>query len=827
MIRVKNYTIEGMHCASCATTVEKAVKQLNGVHSASVNQITEKLTVDYDQNQVTLADISAAVDKAGYSLIDSVPRTTTGQDDIQNYTITGMTCASCAQTVEKAVNLLEDVDLASVNLATEKLSVSWRGPSDVDLIKETVEQVGYHAELAISAKEQYEIDQARKEATLQNMKSTLMKMAIFTIPLFVMTMGPMVGMPLPTFLDPLLNPATNAIVQLLLTSPVIYFGLDIFKRGFKTLFGGHPNMDSLIAVGTSAAYIQGIIMTALILLGLIDTHHHLELYFESAAVILTLMTLGKYMEELAKGRTSSAIKSLMDLTPDTANVVKQDGRIETIPVEMLKLGDIIQVRPGESLPVDGEVVEGRSSIDESMLTGESIPVEKNPGDLVTGASINKTGAFKYKATRIGQDTMISQIVRMVQDAQGSKAPIAKLADVISGYFVPIVIILSIVSAIFWYFVMGEPLNFALNIFISVLIIACPCALGLATPTSIMVGTGIGASQGILIKDGSTLENIHNANTILLDKTGTITQGEPTVTDFIVKDGLDKDELLQLVASAESVSEHPLAAAIVRYSEDLGVELLSIDDFDSLTAHGIRAVIGEQSIAIGNKRLVESLPNFNEELEKKANQLAREAKTPMYIALNDEVVGVIAVMDPIKDSSAEAIKKFQALGLEVIMATGDNQYTANVIGEKLSIDHIYSEVLPDDKSSIVEDIQAKGHKVIMVGDGINDAPALAQADIGMAVGSGTDVAIESADTILMHDDLTDVAKAIELSHATIRNIKQNLFWAFGYNTIGIPVAMGLLHLFGGPLLSPMFAAIAMSLSSVSVLLNALRLRRLKL
>ncbi|XJS10227.1 heavy metal translocating P-type ATPase [Aerococcaceae bacterium WGS1372] len=824
---MENYTIEGMHCAACATTVEKAVNRLSGVNSASVNQITEKLTIDYDHDQLSLEDLAAAVDKAGYTLVKSTPTQSFDEDSLQNYTITGMTCASCAQTVEKAINALNHVDKASVNLATEKLSVTWGGTPDVDLIKKTVDKAGYQAELSLSAKEQYEIDKARKDARLNNMKSTLIMMAIFTIPLFILTMGPMIGMPLPNFLDPQINPAMNAIIQLVLTTPVLYFGLDIFKRGFKTLLGGHPNMDSLIAVGTSAAYIQGLVMTALILLGGVDTHEHLELYFESAAVILTLMTLGKYMEEIAKGKTSSAIKSLMELAPDTANVVRENGQVETIPVEMLKIGDIIQVRPGESLPVDGEIVEGRSSIDESMLTGESMPVEKKTGDLVTGASINKTGAFKYMATRIGQDTMISQIVRMVQDAQGSKAPIAKLADVISGYFVPIVIILAILSGLFWYFIMGEPLNFALNIFISVLIIACPCALGLATPTAIMVGTGNGASQGILIKNGSTLENIHNADTVLLDKTGTITKGEPTVTDFIINDSFDENHILQLVASAESVSEHPLGTAIVRYSEELGIELLAPNDFESLIAHGIKATIGEETISIGNKKLFESYPTFNEKIEQQANQLASEAKTPMYIALNEEVIGLIAVMDPIKDSSVEGIKRFHDLGLDVIMATGDNQYTANIIGEKLGIDHIYSEVLPEDKSQIIGKIQKDHKKVIMVGDGINDAPALAQADIGMAVGSGTDVAIDSADTILIHDDLGDVAKAIELSHATIRNIKQNLFWAFGYNIIGIPVAMGLLYLFfDGPLLSPMFAATAMSLSSISVLLNALRLRRRK-
>lgn len=583
-------------------------------------------------------------------------------------------------------------------------------------------------------------------------------------------------------------------------------------------------MDSLVAVGTGAAYLQGIVMTALILFGQVNTHDHLELYFESAAVILTLMTLGKYMEELAKGRTSSAIKSLMELAPDTARVVRENGEVETIPVEMLNIGDIIQVRPGESLPVDGEMVEGHSSIDESMLTGESLPVEKTVGDLVTGASINKTGAFKYKATRIGQDTMISQIVRMVQDAQGSKAPIAKLADVISGYFVPIVIIIAILSGLFWFFVMGEPLNFALNIFISVLIIACPCALGLATPTAIMVGTGNGASQGILIKNGQTLENIHNATTVLLDKTGTITEGEPTVTDFIINEGFDKDDILQLVASAESVSEHPLGSAIVKYSEEKEINLLPTDHFESITARGIKADIAGREIAIGNKKLMDSLSEVPSSLEAQVKQLANEAKTPMYIALDNEVIGIVAVMDPIKETSSQAIKEMKNLGLEVIMASGDNQYTANIVGEELGIDRILSEVMPEDKSAIVQELQNAGKKVIMVGDGINDAPALAQADIGMAVGSGTDVAMDSADTVLMHDDLRDVPKAISLSHATIRNIKQNLFWAFGYNTIGIPIAMGLLYLFfDGPLLSPMFAAAAMSLSSISVLLNALRLR----
>lgn len=821
---MKTYTVEGMHCAACATTVEKAINKLDGVNSASVNQVTEKVSLDYDESKLSLTDIANAVTNAGYTL-NTQGAEGSSDDTFQNYAITGMTCASCAQTVEKAVASLPQVNSAAVNLATEKLSVTWNDTADAQLIQDTVEKAGYQAELSLSAKEQFEADQARKEAKLNGMKNTLIKMASFTIPLFILTMGPMIGMPLPSLIDPMMNPSINAILQLLLTTPVLFFATDIFRRGFKTLINGHPNMDSLISVGTGAAYLQGIVMTILILLGEVDVHGHPELYFESAAVILTLMTLGKYMEEIAKGKTSSAIKSLMDLAPDTARVVRENGEIETIPVEQLSVGDIILVRPGESLPVDGEIIEGRSSIDESMLTGESLPVEKAPGDLVTGASINKTGAFKYKATRIGQDTMISQIVRMVQDAQGSKAPIAKLADVISSYFVPTVIVIAILSGLFWFFIMGEPLNFALNIFISILIIACPCALGLATPTAIMVGTGNGAKQGILIKNGETLENIHNATAVLLDKTGTITEGEPTVTDFIVQGEFDSQEILQLVATAESVSEHPLGSAIVKYSQEQGLSLLNTEDFESITARGITATIQGKQIAIGNKKLMESLGGLPIELEKQAKVFANEAKTPMYIALNEEVVGIIAVMDPIKETSSQAIQQMKDLGLEVIMATGDNEYTANVIGNKLGIDRILSEVMPEDKSAIVQELQEAGKKVIMVGDGINDAPALAQADIGMAVGSGTDVAIDSADTVLMHDDLRDVPKAISLSHATIRNIKQNLFWAFGYNTIGIPIAMGLLYLFfNGPLLSPMFAAAAMSLSSVSVLLNALRLRR---
>lgn len=820
------YAIEGMTCASCAANVERSLNKTAGVEEASVNLATEKAQVTFNDQVLSAADLAAVVKKAGYQLVIDTQEAALalGSERLhQNFSIEGMTCASCAANVEKAVAKLPTVKQAGVNLATETLSVDWETAADTQLIYDTVEKAGYQASLALSAQEQYELDQAKKETRLKEMRQRVTWMSVFTIPLFILTMGPMVGMPLPAILDAHHQPAINAIVQLLLTLPVVWLARGMYQRGFKHLFSAHPNMDSLVAVGTTAAFVQGLVMTFLLVTQRYVPVGHPELYFESAAVILTLMNVGSYLEERAKGQTSAAIKALMDLTPSQARRVKEDGTTELVAVELVAVGDLIQVRPGESLPVDGEITQGHSSIDESMLTGESLPVEKTVGDSVTGASINKTGAFTYRVTRVGQDTMLSQIVRMVQDAQGSKAPIAKLADIISGYFVPIVMVLALVSGLFWYFVMGQPLDFALTIFISVLIIACPCALGLATPTAIMVGTGNGAQKGILIKSGTALEGIHHADAVLLDKTGTITEGQPTVTDFVLANGQDEAQLLSWIAAAESASEHPLGEAIVRYATEVkGLELPSVDHFNSITGQGIEATINNHTIKIGNKRLMANLPE-DTSLMQAADRLADEAKTPMFIAVDGQLAGVISVSDPVKSESAEAIKHLQEMGLEVIMLTGDNRKTAEKIGELVGVSRVMSEVLPEDKADMVKELQAEGKHVIMVGDGINDAPALAQADIGMAIGSGTDIAIESADTVLMKNQLTDVVEAIDLSHATIRNIKQNLFWAFGYNVIGIPIAMGVLYLFGGPLLSPMFAAVAMSLSSVSVLLNALRLK----
>ena len=586
-------------------------------------------------------------------------------------------------------------------------------------------------------------------------------------------------------------------------------------------------MDSLIAISTLAAFIYGIFGIYKIKAG--DSHYAMHLYFESVAVILTLITLGKYLESVSKGKTSQAIKALMGLAPKTATIIR-DNKEMTIPIEEVISGDIVIVKPGEKIPVDGEVIEGNTSIDESMLTGESIPVEKTIGSSVVGASINKTGFIKYRATKVGKDTALSQIVKLVEEAQGSKAPIAKMADVISSYFVPTVIILAVIASIGW-LIAGETPLFAITIFIAVLVIACPCALGLATPTAIMVGTGKGAENGVLIKGGEALETAHLINTIVFDKTGTITEGKPIVTD-IISSGISEDELLVIAASAEKGSEHPLGEAIVKCAEEKKLNFKNIDKFNAIPGHGIEVKIDDKEVLLGNRKLMDDKKikfeniskSNNSDLFEQGNNLAEKGKTPMYIAINNNLVGIIAVADIVKPSSKKAIESLHNMGIKVAMITGDNKKTAEAIAKQVGIDLVLSEVLPEDKANEVKKLQKDNLKVAMVGDGINDAPALAQADVGIAIGSGTDVAIESADIVLMKSDLMDVTTAIKLSRATIKNIKQNLFWAFGYNVLGIPVAMGILHIFGGPLLNPMIAAAAMSLSSVSVLTNALRLRK---
>ncbi|NKF08338.1 copper-translocating P-type ATPase [Clostridium gasigenes] len=809
----KSLKIEGMTCASCAKAVERATKKLQGVNESNVNIATEKLSINFDETKVSVEDIQIAVEKAGYKAIN----------DASNKTmkIEGMTCASCAKAVERATRKIDGVTEANVNYETEKLIINYE-PSKVKVIdiKKAIEKAGYKA---IEEETTVDADKEKKEKEIKLLWKKFVISAIFTVPLLYISMGHMMGLYLPDFINPMMNPEVFALSQLLLTIPVIIAGNRYYTVGFKALIRRSPNMDSLIAIGTSAAVLYGIFATVKIVGG--DTSYAMDLYYESAAVIITLITLGKYLESVSKGKTSEAIKKLMGLAPKTAIVIRSGKEIE-ITIEEVEVGDIIVVKPGEKMPVDGEVVSGTTSVDESMLTGESIPVEKNSGDKIIGASINKNGTINYKATKVGKDTALAQIIKLVEDAQGSKAPIAKLADVISGYFVPIVIDLAVLSGLGWYFIGGESEIFSLTIFISVLVIACPCALGLATPTAIMVGTGKGAEYGVLIKSGVALETAHKIQTIVFDKTGTITEGKPKVTDVVVINGIAQNDLLQLAASAEKGSEHPLGEAIVKGAEEKGLEFKKLDFFKAIPGYGIEVKIDGKNILLGNRKLMIDSKISLVELEKISDELAGEGKTPMYIAIDNKMAGIIAVADTVKASSKKAIEKLHEMGIEVDMITGDNKRTAEAIAKQVGIDRILAEVLPQDKANEVKKLQAEGKKVAMVGDGINDAPALAQADIGIAIGSGTDVAMESADIVLMRSDLMDVPTALQLSKSTIRNIKQNLFWAFGYNIIGIPVAMGILHIFGGPLLNPMIAGAAMSLSSVSVLTNALRLKRFK-
>ena len=812
-METKLFKIEGMTCASCSMAVERATKKLDGVTEASVNLATEKLNISFDEAKISVEDIKAAIEKAGYKVSSNAVRKT--------MKIEGMTCASCAMSVEKATKKLDGVIEANVNYATEKLTISYE-PSSVKIseIRKVIENAGYKA---IEEETSVDEDKIRKENEMKLLWKKFIISTIFTIPLLYFSMGHMMGAPIPMFFDPMMNPMNFGLIQLILVLPVMVAGYKFFTVGFKALFRGSSNMDSLIAIGTSAAFLYGAFAVIQIFQGNIDYVD--DIYFEVTGVIITLILLGKYLESVTKGKTSEAIKKLMGLAPKTAIIIK-DGKEIEISIEEVEVGDIIVVKPGEKTPVDGVVVEGVTSVDESMLTGESIPVEKNAGDNIIGASINKNGSIKYKATRVGKDTALAQIIKLVEDAQGSKAPIATLADIISGYFVPVIIVIAIASALGWYFIGGETIVFALTIFISVLVIACPCALGLATPTAIMVGTGKGAENGVLIKSGAALETAHKIQTIIFDKTGTITEGKPKVTDVVVTKGIKQDELLQLAASAEKGSEHPLGDAIVKGAEEKGLEIKNVDFFNAIPGHGIEVTIEGKNILAGNRKLMNDRKISLDDLEETSNKLAEEGKTPMYIAIDNKIAGIIAVADTVKENSKRAIAKLHEMGIEVAMITGDNKRTAAAIAKQVGIDIVLAEVLPEDKANEVKKLQAQGKSVAMVGDGINDAPALAQADIGIAIGSGTDVAMESADIVLMRSDLMDVPTAIQLSKSTIRNVKENLFWAFAYNTLGIPVAMGLLYIFNGPLLSPIIAAAAMSVSSVSVLLNALRLKRFK-
>ena len=823
MTMSQEYAVQGLSCASCAHAVEVALQAVTGVKSAQVNLATEKVSLE-TEGSVSPLDLQAAVQAAGYDLV--LPQVT------QNFALTGMSCASCAANIESAVSSLPEVSAASVNLATEVLSVTYQpGAINEEIICQTVAEAGYQAQVladqagASQAQIQQEADQAAQAKA--NHQAALWRRfwqsAIFALPLLCLAMAEMVGLTLPTWLSHRGGGQLFVSLQLALTLPILWLGRSFFLNGFKHLVKGHPNMDSLVALGTSAAVAYSLYSSIQVWLG--DHHAAMSLYYESAGVILTLVTLGKYFEARSKGQTSAAIQALIKLVPQEAQVLRE-GQEVTLPLDQVQVGDLVRVRPGQKIPVDGRVVEGQSWVDESMLTGESLPVAKKVGDQVVGASLNQQGSLIVETNKVGQDTTLAQIIHLVQAAQGSKAPIAQLADRVSAVFVPVVMTLSLVAGLAWYLIGGQSWAFALTISIAVLVIACPCALGLATPTAIMVGTGKGAEQGILIKSGTALEMAHQVDAVVLDKTGTLTQGQPQVTDVLPLTGWTPDQLLALSAAAEVNSEHPLGQAIVAGARERDLALPEVTDFQSLTGFGIQVRVDQVTYYLGNRRLMQEQGLDLGQAEEQAVALAAGGKTPIYVANEHELLGLIAVADPLKETSPEAVRRLKAMGLQVIMLTGDNAKTAQALAAEAGIDQVISDVLPADKAQVVADLQAKGLKVAMVGDGINDAPALAQADVGLAIGRGTDVAIESADMVLMGSDLTSVATAIKLSQATIRNIKENLFWAFAYNVLGIPVAMGVLHLFGGPLLNPMLAGAAMSFSSVSVIVNALRLRRFK-
>ncbi len=747
----------------------------------------------------------------------------------QKFDVTGMTCSACSAHVEKAVSKVEGVRAVTVNLLSNNMAVEYdEAAVDAPQIIHAVEDAGYGASVhsAQPARQaQKPVDHVQEE--ISNMKFRLVVSFLFMIPLMYVSMGHMAGLPLPRWLHGNANAVSFAFTQFLLTLPILYVNRKYYKVGFKTLFKGSPNMDSLIAIGSTAAMVYGIIAIYMIGYGLghgdseMVSRYSMDLYFESAAMILALITLGKYLETRSKGKTSEAITKLMDLAPKTALVERGGAEIE-IPVEEVAVGDMVIVKPGQSIPVDGEIAEGSSAVDESALTGESIPVEKHPGDRVIAATINKSGWFKFRATKVGGDTTLAQIIALVEDAANSKAPIAKLADKVSGIFVPVVIGIAVLAAVAW-LVAGYSVEFALSTGIAVLVISCPCALGLATPVAIMVGTGKGAENGILIKSAEALETAHTINTVVLDKTGTITEGKPRVTDLVTAPGVEEDLLLSAAASIEKPSEHPLAEAIVEEASARGILLRSVTDFSAVAGQGIEARIDGKRFLAGNLKMMRENGVPTDGFEQKGETLSEQGKTPLYFAAEGRMLGLVAVADTVKPTSRAAIDAFKSMGIDVVMLTGDNRRTAEAIRRQLGIDRVVAEVLPQDKEREVSAIQQTGKKVAMVGDGINDAPALTRADVGIAIGAGTDVAIESADVVLMKSDLLDAVTAIELSRAVIRNIKQNLFWAFFYNTIGIPLAAGIFFPLFGLRLNPMFGAAAMSLSSVCVVSNALRLK----
>lgn len=819
----KTYQVGGMDCVACAQSIERVLGRQDGVESAVVNYGNNKLYINYDDSILSENIIQEKVSKLGFSITEDSLSLEDGKADSmrkKQFTVQGMDCVACAQSIERVLGKKAGIDSAVVNYASGKLYLEY-DPAQIktDEVQTAVSKLGF--ELKEDTGEKVE------DVEVNPYKLRLIVSMIFTIPLLIIAMGPMLGMPLPNIISPDLNPLNFVLLQLILTLPVIYMGRRFYSSGFANLFRGNPNMDTLIALGTSAAFVFSIYQLYLIWGGNHEAIH--SIYFESSATILALITLGKFLENISKGRTSQAIKKLINLRPDQATIIR-DGMEVVVPVDDLVKGDVILLKPGSSAPADGIVIEGSNYMDEAMLTGESIPVAKEKGAQIYTASTSSGGTIRYEATKVGNETALSAIIRLVEDAQATKAPIARLADIISGYFVPVVIVIAVASGLFWLF-RGEGTAFALTILVSVLVIACPCALGLATPTAIMVGTGKGAENGILIKSGEALEQAHKINALVLDKTGTLTQGKPVVTDLYTKaDTITESELLVAAASLEANSEHPLGKAMIEAAKDKNLPLQVTSEFKTLTGMGIQAQMNNKQWAIGNARLMSSLSIvLDPDFEAKAEHLAETGKTPMFVVRDGQAIGIVAVADTIKPTSKDAVSLLKEMGIRTIMLTGDNKRTAQAIAAQLGIDEVVADVMPEDKIRKIEELKQQGYITGMVGDGINDAPALASAHVGIAIGSGTDVAMESADIVLMHDDIMDVPTAIDLSRKTIRNIKQNLFWAFIYNVIGIPLAMGVLYLIFNNenlLLNPMFAAFAMSMSSVSVLANALRLRGYK-
>lgn len=804
--------IGGMSCASCVARVQAGLSKLDGVEDAKVNLASEKATIQYDPLKVSPSELVEAVEKLGYT--PGVEKATLA--------VRGMTCAACVRRVRQALSRVPGVLETDVNFATERATVSFiRGQVGVSDLVRAVQEAGYSVIQSPQEGDLLEQERLAREEALGALRRR-----------FILGVGLLVPMLLVCYWEPLglqslisMGRETNFLIQLLLQTPIQFWvGWQFYKGAWAAARHRTTDMNTLIAVGTSAAYAYSVLATFFPALfsarGLFA-----EVYFDTAGAIIVIILLGRMLEARAKGRTSEAIQRLMGLQPRKARILREDRELE-VPVEEVRVGDVVLVRPGERIPVDGVVVEGGSAVDESMVTGESLPVDKGPGDEVIGATLNRTGAFTFRATRVGRDTVLARIVRMVEEAQGSKPPIARLADVIASRFVPGVMAAGAMTFVAWWIWGPEPrLTYAVLNFVAVMIVACPCALGLATPTSVMVGTGKGAELGILIRSAEVLETAHKLDAIVLDKTGTLTRGEPSITDLVPVSPWSEEDLLRLVASAERRSEHPVAQAVVKKALEMGLALSDPEGFEALPGHGLEAQVGDSSLLVGTEALIRQKGlSIEEHFQRQALGLAQEGKTVIFVAVDGGVAGLMGVADTLKEESRDAVEELEAMGLEVIMMTGDNPRTAQVVARQLGIERVLAEVLPGDKAKEVRRLQAEGKRVGMVGDGINDAPALAQADVGMAIGTGTDVAMESSDIILMRGDLKGIAAAIALSRATISNIRQNFFWAFAYNIILIPVAAGALFPFFGILLSPIFAAVAMGLSSVTVVSNALRLRR---